>query len=372
MSKKIRRSVRGAGAATVNFGKWVPKAAKHFLEEIPPTASRLGSWFFTFRGVLAALCLIGALFIPLLTANPYFVWLFMIASIYTIFAASWDFLAGFVGQVSFGHAAFFGIGGYFAAGIVIGLGGKWGTPWYTSLLFGGLVAVLFGLIVGIPCLRLRGPYLTLGTLAFSLILLDLFQSGTLLPYLHGSAGISGVRPPSWDPVKGISNPVIDYLVVFVVMLLSLVVMLAITRSRVGTVFKSIRDDEVSAEAAGINTTKYKLFAFMVSSFFAGIAGGLFALTNRAANPAYFNTLYSFYPIIMAAMGGVGTIFGSIGGAYIYTFVSFWLLDLVVGFPEATLFVFGLLLIIVFRFASSGFVNPFVDRLKEFWQAVKGK
>jgi branched-chain amino acid transport system permease protein len=361
MSKKIRRSLRNAGAATSNFGKWLPKASKHFFEEMPPATRRFRSWAATFRGGLTILCLVGVTLFPLVSSNEYLLGLFVTANIWAIYAASWDFLAGFVGQTSFGHAAFLGIAGYFAAGLAQGIGVKWGQPWWVSVFIGAIMAVLFGLIVGIPCLRLKGPYLALGTLAFTLILTDLFQSSFLSPWLLGSEGVFGIPPLSYDPV-------VEYLVILAIMVLSLVIMIAIAKSRVGTVLRSIRDDETSAEASGINTTKYKLLAFMISAFFAGISGSLFALHNRAISPPAFSTLYSFYAIIIAAMGGIATIFGSIGGAYLFTFVS----QALAGFLEFSMLVFAVILIIAFRFASGGYVNPLVERLKEFIQVLRGK
>jgi branched-chain amino acid transport system permease protein len=361
MEKRIRRSLRNAGAATLNFGKWLPKASKHFFEEMPPATRRFKSWAATFRGGLAILCLVGVTLFPLLSSNEYLLGIFVTANIWVIYAASWDFLAGFVGQTSFGHAAFLGIAGYFSAGLAQGIGVKWGQPWWVSVFIGAIMAVLFGLIVGIPCLRLRGPYLALGTLAFTLILTDMFQSSFLATWLHGSEGVSGLPPLSY-------NPVVEYLVILAFMVLSVVIMIAIVKSRIGTVFRSIRDDETSAEAAGINTTKYKLLAFMISAFFAGIAGSLYALHSRAVSPPAFSTLYSFYAIIIAAMGGIATIFGSIGGAYLFTFVS----QALTGFLEISMLIFAVLLIIVFRFASAGYVNPLVERLKEFVQVLRGK
>jgi branched-chain amino acid transport system permease protein len=291
----------------------------------------------------------------------------MTADILVIFAASWDFLAGCAGQVSFGHAAFLGIGGYFAAGLVEGIGLKWGTPWWISVFIGAFASVLFALIVGIPCLRLRGPYLALGTLAFSLFLLYAFL---YIPGLYREQGIAGLHTLSYDPTTGTSSPAIDYLVTLLFMLSSLTILIIIARSRTGIVFKSIRDDETSSEASGINTTKYKLVAFVISAFFAGIAGSLFALRLRSVSPPLFGSLYSFQAIIISALGGVGTIFGAAGGAYIFVFLDQVLTFL--GFKDMSLLVAAIFLIIIYRFASHGAINPLVDRLKEFVQILKGK
>jgi branched-chain amino acid transport system permease protein len=201
-----------------------------------------------------------------------------------------------------------------------------------------------------------------------LILNELFQSPALQPWLGASGGVSGVPPLSPDPV-------VEYLVVLAFMVASLVVMISITNSRVGTVFRSIRDDEISAEASGINTTKYKLVAFMTSAFFAGVAGSLFALHFRGVSPPVFGTLYSFEAIVMAALGGIATIFGAIGGAYLFTFLNTFLGDLTIGsfsLAGLSVFIFAVILVLVFRFASGGFMKPFVERLKEFIDILRGK
>ena len=143
--------------------------------DLQSLTDRFRAWARTFRGSITLFSLVGLLLIPL-SGNEYVTIILVAAMIYSIFAASWDFLAGFAGQVSFGHAAFFGISGYFTAAFV-----KFaGTHWIIALFIGAGYAVIFSLLIGIPCLRLKGPYLALGTLAFSLILWNLFLTGTWL------------------------------------------------------------------------------------------------------------------------------------------------------------------------------------------------
>jgi branched-chain amino acid transport system permease protein len=273
--------------------------------------------------------------------------------ILSIFAASWDLLAGFAGQVSFGHAAFFGISGYFTAAFVDFAG----FHWILALFIGAGYAVIFSILIGIPCLRLKGPYLALGTLAFSLILWNLFLTGT---WLGGTEGISGL--PS------IGDIFVFFYIIAAFMIASLVIMRAIVDSRLGTILKSIRDDETCADASGINTTVYKIIAFMISGFFAGIAGALFVLHTRAVNPAVFQTLYSFYAIIMAAIGGMGTIYGSIIGGFLFTLLSEFLRPL----AAIALLIFATLLILIIRFAEEGVMNPFLDRVHDLWDIIRRK
>ncbi len=288
-----------------------------------------------------------------LTGNEYLTQIIVTGMILAIFAASWDLLAGFAGQISFGHAAFFGISGYFTAAFVK----FFGFHWVLAMIIGAGYAVIFSLLIGIPCLRLKGPYLALGTLAFSLILWNLFLTGT---WLGGTEGISGL--PSTGDI---------FLVFYVVaafMVASLVIMRAIVDSRLGTILKAIRDDETCADASGINTTVYKLIAFMISGFFAGVSGALFVLDTTAVNPAVFQTLYSFYAIIMAAIGGIATIYGSIVGAFLFTLLSEFLRPL----AAAALLIFATLLILIVRFAEEGVMNPFLERVQDLWDIIRGK
>jgi branched-chain amino acid transport system permease protein len=298
--------------------------------------------------------------------------------IYTIFAASWDFLAGYVGQVSFGHSIFLGIAGYttaFTIRYVL-------LPWWVALILGALVAVLFGLIIGIPALRLKGPYLALGTLAMSLILYQLFLMGSLgilweraFPgtELFGTDGIGQVPPISW--ISGL-----QYFIIFLIMCTTLIILTHLVKSKMGTIFKAIRDDETGAKSSGINTTKYKVYAFMISGFFAGIAGGLFALRFSGVNPGVYQPLYSFYAIIMAAIGGIASISGAALGAFLFVFLSEMLrllgdnpnLALGAGGFIEPIFIFSIVLILMIRFAEHGILKPALERLQDLWDLLLGR
>ena len=313
---------------------------------------RFRVWSLSFRGGITLICLVGLLLVPL-TGNEYLVKIVITGMILAIFAASWDLLAGFAGQVSFGHAAFFGISGYVTAAFVK----FFGVHWTIALFIGAGYAVISSLLIGIPCLRLKGPYLALGTLAFALILYNLFFTGT---WLGGTQGISAL------PKMG--NPFAIFYVIAAFMVGSLVIMRAIVDSRLGTILKAIRDDEVGAGATGINTTVYKLIAFMLSGLFAGISGSLFVLDATAVNPALYQPLYSFYAIIMASIGGIGTIYGSIVGSFLFTLLSEFLRPL----AAASLLIFATLLIIIVRFAEEGVMNPVLEHTRDLWDMIRGK
>ena len=364
-----------------------------FVEKLNGVPAYLRDWINTFRGKLTIICLIGLMLLPLANPGPYILGIFATFMIYTIFAASWDFLAGFVGQVSFGHAIFLGIAGYVTAYIMkyIPLAyfdfqqQLWVVliapmPWWIALLIGAIIAVLFGMIIGVPALRLKGPYLALGTLAMSLILYNLFLMGQLGilwenafgTELFGTDGLGQVPPIS-------SNPLIQYLMIFLIMCASILIMTHLVKTNTGTLFKAIRDDETGATASGINTTKYKILAFMVSGFFAGIAGGLYALRFSGVNPGLFQPLYSFYAIIMAAVGGLATISGAALGAFIFVFLGEMLrllgdipaLEVFGGFTEP-IFIFSILLIIIIRFAEHGLLKPVLERIQDIWDLLLGR
>jgi len=338
---------------------------KKLEEKISGFPSYMKDWIKTFRGKITIVCLITLSLIPLLTQNKYLIGIFLTFMIYTIFAASWDFLAGFVGQVSFGHAIFLGVSGYVTAYTIV----NFNLTWWLALIIGAIIAVLFGLIVGIPALRLKGPYLALGTLAMSLILFQVFMMGTLSRWwegifgtdLFGTDGIS--RVPSISQDSGI-----EYIITFLIMCSALLILTHITKSNTGTIFKAIRDDETGAEASGINITKYKIYAFMISGFFAGIAGGLFAMRFRGVNPGVFQPLYSFYAIIIVAIGGLATISGSAIGAFIFVFAG----ELLRGTADLSFLIFSIILILFVRFAEHGLLKPTLERIQELWDIILGR
>ena len=201
------------------------------------------------------------LLIPVATYDPYLFRILTLASIFAILAASWDLLSGFTGQMNFGHALFFGVGAYTAALVNL----HFHIPPWGSIPLGGLAAVLAGLVVGIPCLRLRGTYLALTTLAFPIILLGIVFA---IPGITGGElGVSGLSRLTGSRVG-------DYYLTVVLMIGLCTIMWKITNSNTGIIFHAIREDEVAVRASGINTTRYKLLAFSLSGFFAGISGGL--------------------------------------------------------------------------------------------------
>ncbi len=250
------------------------------------------------------------LLLPFFTDDIYILRIFTLASIFAIFAASWDLLSGFTGQMNFGHALFFGVGAYGAALLNV----HYQVPPWGSIPLGALVGVAAGLIIGIPSLRLKGTYLALTTLAFPIILLGLVF--TFPGFTGGELGISGIDRLAPTRVQ-------EYYIISVLMLGLCTIMWAITDSKTGIIFHAIREDQIAVRASGVNTTRYKLLAFCLSGFFAGVAGGLYAHFMRIAGPSTLEVSLSFQVVIWAIFGGAATIYGPIGAVFfLYPLVEF--------------------------------------------------
>jgi len=284
--------------------------------------------------------------LPLITNDPYLLRILILASIFAIFAASWDLLSGFTGQMNFGHALFFGVGAYSAAM----LNQHAHIPPWGSIPLGALGAVLAGLIVGIPCLRLRGTYLALTTLAFPIILMGIVFA---IPHITGGElGISGLD-------RLARSRVVNYYIAVLVMLVLCTIMWKITDSNIGIIFHAIREDEVAVRASGINTTRYKLMAFCLSGFFAGIAGGLYAHFMRIADPSTLEVSMSFQVVIWSVFGGVVTIWGPVGAV----FMLFPLLEFFRFWPEFRMLLFAIVIILILLFMPQGLLPWIRDKIE---------
>ncbi|MCX8117070.1 MAG: branched-chain amino acid ABC transporter permease [Desulfobacterota bacterium] len=276
------------------------------------------------------------LLLPLFTEDPYLLRILTLTSIFALLAASWDLLSGFTGQMNFGHALFFGVGAYGAAL----LNKHMAIPPWGTIPLGALAAVLAGLIIGIPCLRLRGTYLALATLAFPIILLGIVFA--FPDFTGGELGISGIA-------RLARSRIVSYYIVVVVMLGLCTVMWKITDSKTGILFHAIREDELAVRASGINTTRYKLLAFSISGFFAGIAGGLYAHFMRVAGPSTLEVSLSFQVVIWAIFGGIATIYGPVGGV----FVLFPLMEILRFWQEYRILIFALIVLIILLYMPDG-------------------
>jgi branched-chain amino acid transport system permease protein len=309
------------------------------------------------RTAVLLVCLFLLLF-PVISQEPFVLRVLILASIFAIFAASWDLLSGFTGQINFGHALFFGVAAYTAAILNRDLG--W-APWATIPL-GALAAVLAGLVVGIPCLRLRGTYLAFATLAFPLILLGVVYA--VHNITGGELGIYGI-----DSLSG--SRVASYYVAIPSMIVLGFIMWKITDSKIGLIFHAIREDEVTVRASGINTTRYKLLAFCLSGLIAGIAGGLYAHFLKAAGPSTLELLLSFQVIIWAVFGGIATIFGPMAGVLILYPLTEFVLTRYLGVPSETrLLIFASIVLLVLLFMPQGLTTWLRDKTEKICPRCK--
>jgi branched-chain amino acid transport system permease protein len=250
--------------------------------------------------------------------NPYYLQILILIGINIMLAVSLNLINGFTGQFSIGHAGFMAIGGYssafftyyFGRNLISGLSSIILFPWLAksiifvlALILGGTLAAVAGLVVGIPSLRLRGDYLAIATLGFGEIIRVMILNIDAVGGARGFADIPGYTNLFW---------------VLFFMLVTIIVVRNLVNSTHGRAFLSIREDEVAAEAMGINTTYYKVYAFVIGAFFAGIAGGLFGHYLMYLHTNSFTFMKSIEVIIMVVLGGMGSITGSILAAIILT------------------------------------------------------
>lgn len=297
--------------------------------------------------VIVGLFFIALLGLPLIHQDPYIVRIVILTSIFAILAASWDLLSGFTGQMNFGHALFFGVGAYSSA--LINLHAH--IPPWGSVPLGAVVAVLAGLIVGIPCLRLKHTYLALTTLAFPIILTGIIFA--LPQYTGGEFGLSGMT-------RFTNSLIGNYYLHVGTMLVLAVIMWKITDSNTGIIFHAIREDELAVKASGINTTRYKLMAFCLSGFFAGIAGGLYAHYMRIAGPSTLEVSMSFMVVIWAIFGGAATIYGPIGAVFIlYPLLEFFRI-----WPEYRTMIFAAVVLVILLYMPEGLIHWVRDKIEK--------
>ncbi|HWA37056.1 MAG TPA: branched-chain amino acid ABC transporter permease [Burkholderiales bacterium] len=306
---------------------------------------------------LVLVWVIGLAALPFAYGDAYVLRILTMTCLFAIFAASWDLLAGYTGQVNFGHALFFGAGAY-TSGI---LSHKLGvSPWLT-IWAGAAVATLIGFLVGYLCLRLRGSYLSLATLAFPLIALGLLFA--FPGFSGGELGISGLRRLAVTPMS-------NYYIAFVAMIVIVFGLWLIADSKFGIVLHAIRDDEVAARASGINTLRYKMSVFAISAAAAGFAGALFAHYLRVAGPSTLEVALSFQVVIWGIFGGAATIYGPVAAVFLLYPLTEWLssLEVVVGakkfaFGEFRLLIFAVIVLLVLLFMPRGLAPWVRDKIE---------
>ena len=279
-------------------------------------------------------------------------------------AVSLSMVVGFLGELSLGHAGFMCVGAYLGGKSAVLLEPIIGEfpALFVSLIIGGLGAALFGVIIGMPALRLRGDYLAIVTLAFGEIVRSVFMNSSDESF----GGSLGLDTPRFD-----KNYL--FIIAFVLVLACLAVMQNLIRSKHGRAITSIRDNEIAAKATGINVTKYKLIVFTVSSFFAGIAGVLYSYSNYTVQSTKFSYNYSIEILVMVVLGGMGNINGSIIAATLITFLDVTLQKYLTGNLAVLQDLFyALILIVLVIYNNAPSLKGFREShsLKKFFEKFK--
>jgi branched-chain amino acid transport system permease protein len=264
--------------------------------------------------------------------NRYYLGIVIDVGINIILAVSLNLINGHTGQFSLGHAGFMAVGGYLAAKVTL----VWGASvppaaqpflFLAALLIGGLVAAVAGLAVGVPSLRLRGDYLAIVTLGFGEIIRVVFQTSEFFGAATGLTGITKMTSFGWA---------------WALAAVTVYVVTTIVNSTYGRGFIAVHDDEIAASAMGINPVRYKVTAFVIGAFFAGIAGGLYAHHKLVLKPDGFDFVKSIEIVVMVILGGMGRTVGVILAAIILTILP----ELLRGVAEYRMIIYSLLIILL--------------------------
>ena len=293
---------------------------------------------------ITILLLVLFLFLPVFVRDRHLLHILIVIFCYVTLVQSWNLPGGYTGYTSFGHVLFFGIGGYTTATLVVFLS----VPAVVTYLIAGVLSGLVALIFGYVSLRLKGPYFAIATLALATIGRYLFLNVEIF------GGAEGILLPMSSLRPDIEKIPYYYGALLIAVLTTLTVYL-IVKTRLGLGLMAIRENEEKAAGVGINTTKHKVIAFVVSAFFPGVIGGFYASYLEYINPdACFNILYSTNILLMAILGGIGTIAGPVLGASVVVILS-EVFSLVIG-HQGRLIVFGLILTLMAIYLPGGLLS----------------
>lgn len=274
--------------------------------------------------------------------NSYWQGVLILCGINIILAVSLNLAAGYLGQLTLGHAGFMSVGAYVSALMSIYMN----VPFIVALLVGAIAAGLIGLVIGIPVLRLKGDYLCIITLAFNEIIRVIMNN---LSITNGAKGLIGI------PMNT------NLIYVYIFMVITIFVIYSIVKSRHGRAIISIREDETASELSGIDVGYYKVFAFAVSAIFAGLAGGLYAHYYTVILPKVFDFNKSVEILVMVVLGGMGNLKGSIIAAIVLTILP----ELLISFSQYRMLLYAIVLIVAMILKGTGKGEQILERLPFF-------
>jgi branched-chain amino acid transport system permease protein len=296
-------------------------------------------------------------------------------TINALVAIGLNILVGYTGQISMGHAGFFAIGAFTTVIFIV----NWGFPLYIALPIAGFISSAFGFILGLPALRLKGPYLAIATLGFGMTIT------TIIKHMEFFGGRMGLQAPKLYLFGTQMKDIHYYYVIMIIAVVMVIGALKLIKTRVGRAFIAIRDSDIAAEAMGVNLTYYKTLSFAVSAFYTGIAGGLYALILGFINPEGFTMIMSIAFLAMVVVGGLGSIMGSIAGAALLTYLDIKLQVVqdipaigpalvafsqkymsMAGISNIAVIVYGLIMILIVLFEPLG-IFGFWIRTKRYWK-----
>ena len=328
-------------------------------DTVNPATTRRGGGLPTALKALGLLALVAVvLAFPSMAPDPFILSVGVVIMSYAVLATSWNFVGGFTGYISLGHAAYSGLGGYATGLLIIHTGIN---PWL-ALLAGGVVVALLAVPIGIASLRVRGASFVIVSIALVLILLLVFQSWG--SFTGGSNGLRVPRPFDTSVLRPEQHERFFYLHAALLAVL-LLAWWAIDRSRFGMGLKAVREDEDKAQALGVPTFAYKLVAFVVSAFFTALAGGLYALWFGYLDPIFqFSILVGSYMVLMSLLGGIRSLFGPLLGAVIVGYAVEYFKNQY-GDTQFHLVAMGLLLALVVLFMPDGIIPALGQLVQRF-------
>ncbi len=294
---------------------------------------------------MALAVIILAAVLPLIIANDYILRVLIVTGVFIVLTLSLNLVTGFTGQFCLGWAAFYGIGAYTSALLAM----KLNFSFWLAMPLGGLLAALFGVLLGIPTMRLKDIYLAITTLGFGEIIRLIMLNWTDLT--RGSMGLPGIPAPKLFSYEFDSNIPYYYLILALV-LLTVFAVRRLINSRIGRAFIAIREDDLAAKTMGIDITAYKILSFAIGAFFAGIAGSFYAHYTSYIDPHTFSFMESISILAMVVLGGTGSITGSVIGAVVLSIIP----ELLRGLSEYRMVIFGLIMMVVMLVRPQGIMG----------------